>query len=83
MSGGHPCRLGRSQLRQLPFHLDNRRRQLFLTLLAGVGIDVAGVLFAVDPFGRVVALKQVVVDLADAARPRSAVLGAVRCEGHG
>ena len=83
MSGGYPCRLFRFQLRQFPLHLDNQRCQLFLALLAGMGIDVAGVLFAVDPLGRVAALKQVVVDLADAARPRSAMRGTVRREGYG
>ena len=51
MSGGRPRRLGRFQLRQFPLHLDDQRRQLFLTLLVGVGIDIAGVLFTVDPLG--------------------------------
>ena len=83
MSGGCPCRLCRFQLRQLPLHLDDQRRQLFLALLAGVGVDVASVLFAVNPLGRVAVLKQVVVDLADTARPWSAVRGAVRREGYG
>ena len=73
MSEGRPCLLCRFQLRQLPLHLDDQHRQFFLALLAGMGIDVAGVLFAVDPLGRVAALPQVVIDLADAARPRPAV----------
>ena len=73
MSGGRPCRLCRFQLRQFPLHLDDQRRQLLLALLTGMGVDVAGVFFAVDPLGRVAALPQVVIDLADAARPRPAV----------
>ena len=51
MSGGRPRRLGRFQLRQFPLHLDDQRRQLFLTLLAGVNVDIAGVFLTVDPFG--------------------------------
>ena len=73
MSEGRPCLLCRFQLRQFPLHLDDQRRQLLLALLTGMGVDVAGVFFAVDPLGRVAALPQVVIDLADAARPRPAV----------
>ena len=82
MSEGRPCRLCRFQLRQFPLHLDDQRRQLLLALLTGMGVDVAGVFFAVDPLGRVAALPQVVIDLADAARPRSAVRGMVRRKLH-
>ena len=82
MSEGRPCRLCRFQFRQLPLHLDNQRRQLLLALLTGMGVDVAGVFFAVDLLGRVAALPQVVIDLADAARPRSAVRGTVRRKLH-
>ena len=77
VSGGHSRRLCRFQLCQFPFHLNDQHRQFFLALLAGMGVDVAGVLFAVDPLGRVAALPQVVIDLADAARPWPAVGRAV------
>ena len=77
MSGGRPCHLRCFQLRQFPLHLDDQHRQFFLALLAGMGIDVAGVLFSVNPFGGVAALPQVVIDLADATRSRSAVRRAV------
>ena len=83
MSGEYPCRLIRFQFRQLPFHLDDQHRQLFLALLTGVGVDVASVLFAVDPLGQVATLPQVVVDFADAARSQSAMGRTVRCEGYG
>ena len=39
------------QLRQFGFHLRDKHRQLLLTLLAGVGVDIAGELLAVDPHG--------------------------------
>ena len=38
------------RLRNLRFHLYNQRLQLLLALLAGVGVNIAGVLFAVGPF---------------------------------
>ena len=51
----------------LRLHFHDQRLQLLLALLAGVSIDIAGVLFAVGPVGRVAAFKQMVADLADAA----------------
>ena len=54
-------------LRNLGFHLRDEHLELFLALLAGVGIDIAGVLFAVGPLGRVAPFKQMVVELGDAA----------------
>ena len=56
------------QLRQLRFHLCDQHLQLLLTLLARMRIHIPRVLFAVDPCRGVTAFKQVVVDLADAAR---------------
>lgn len=46
--------------------------QLLLTFLTGMGVDAFGVLGAVRPGGRVAPLKEVVVDLSDAARSRLA-----------
>ena len=77
MSEGCPCRLCRFQLRQFPLHLNDQRRQFLLALLTGIGVDVVGVLFAVDPLGGVAALPQVVIDLADTACSRPAVGRAV------
>lgn len=54
------------QFRELGFHLDDQHLELLFTLLAGVSIDIAGVLFAVWPFGGVASFKQVVVDLGTA-----------------
>ena len=51
----------------LGFHLRDEHLELFLALLAGVGVDIAGVLFAVGPLGRVAPFKQMVVELGDAA----------------
>ena len=56
------------QLRQLRFHLRDQHLQLLLTFLARMRIHIPRVLFAVDPCRGVTAFKQVVVDLADAAR---------------
>ena len=71
------------RLRDLCLHLHNQYFQLLPTLLAGVGVDIAGVLFAVGPFGRVAAFKQVVVDLADAAGARPALAAHIGLEvGH-
>ena len=56
------------QLRQLRFHLCDQHLQLLLAFLARMRIHIPRVLFAVDPCRRVSPLKQVVVDLADAAR---------------
>ena len=55
------------RLCNLCLHLHNQHLQLLLALLAGIGVDIAGVLFTIGPFGRIAAFKQVVVDLADAA----------------
>ncbi len=51
--------------RNFGLHLYDELLQLLLAFLAGVGVDVAGVLFAVGPFGRVATFKQMVVDLGD------------------
>lgn len=51
----------------LRFHLHDQCLQLLLALLAGMGVDVAGVFLAVGPFGGVASLEEVVVDLGDAA----------------
>ena len=56
------------QLRQLRFHLRDQHLQLLLTFLARMRIHIPRVLFAVDPRRGVSPLKEVVVDLADAAR---------------
>ena len=39
------------QLREFSFHLDDQYLQLLLALLAGVGVDIAGVLFTIGPLG--------------------------------
>lgn len=61
--------------RDLCFHLHDQYLQLLLALLAGVGVDIAGVLFAAGPFGRIASFKEVVVDLTDAAGAGSARYG--------
>ena len=66
------------QLRQLRFHLRDQYLQLLLTLLARMRIHITRVLFAVDPCRGVAPFKQVVVDLADAARSMLADLAHVR-----
>ena len=38
------------RFRNLRFHLHNQYLQFLLALLAGVGVNIAGVLFAVGPF---------------------------------
>ena len=65
------------QLRQLRFHLRDQYLQLLLAFLARMRIHIPGVLFAVDPRRGVAAFKQVVVDLADAARAGPAALAHV------
>ena len=55
------------QFCQLGFRLLNHHIEFFLALLAGVCVDIAGVLFAVGPFGRIAALEEMVADLGDAA----------------
>ena len=71
------------RLCNLCLHLHDKHLQLFLALLAGVGVDIAGVLFAVGPFGRIASFKEVVVDLTDAAGARPAFAAHVGLEiGH-
>ena len=70
-------------LRDLCLHLHDQHFQFFLALLVGVGVDIAGVLFAVGPLWRVAAFKQVVVDLTDAAGTGPALAAHVGLEiGH-
>ena len=61
------------RFRNFCFHLHDQHLQLLLTLLAGVGVDIAGVLFAIGPLGGVAPLEEVVVDLTDAACSRPAL----------
>ena len=71
------------RFRNLGLHLHDQHLQLLLALLAGVGIDIAGVLFAVGPFGGIAAFKEMVVDLTDAAGTGPALTANVRLEiGH-
>ena len=71
------------RLCNLVLHLHDQHLQLLLALLAGVGIDIAGVLFAVGPFGGVAAFKQVVVDLGDTAGAGAALAAHIGLEvGH-
>ena len=65
------------QLRQLRFHLCDQHLQLLLTFLARMRIHIPRVLLAVDPCRGVSPFKQVVVDLADAARAGPADLAHV------
>ena len=65
------------QLRQLLFRLCNQHLQLLLTFLARMRIHIPRVLLAVDPCRGVSPFKQVVVDLADAARAGLAALAHV------
>ena len=55
------------RFRDLCLHLHDQHFQLLLTLLAGVSVDIAGVLFAVGPVGRLAPLEEMVVDFGDAA----------------
>ena len=55
------------RLRNICLHLHDQRLQLLLALLAGTGVDIAGVLFAVGPFRGIAAFKEMVVNLTDAA----------------
>lgn len=66
------------RFRNFCLHLHDQHLQFPLALLAGMGVDIAGVLFAVGPFGGVASFKQVVVDLTDAAGAGS-VLAAHMC----
>ena len=77
--------LGLQSLRfhDLRFHLYDQHLQLLLALLAGVGVDITGVLFAVGPFWRVAPFEEMVADLADAAGAGSALAAHVGLEvGH-
>ena len=65
------------QLRQLRFRLCNQNLQLLLTFLARMRIHIPRVLLAVDPCRGVAPFKEVVVDLADAARAGPADLAHV------
>ena len=71
------------RLCNLCLHLHDKHLQLFLALLAGVGVDIAGVFLAVGPFGGIAPFEEVVVDLADAAGTGSALAAHVGLEfGH-
>lgn len=48
-------------------HLLDQYLQLFLALLAGVGVDAFGMLGAIWPGGGVAAFEEVIVELVDAA----------------
>ena len=66
------------RLCNLCLHLHDKHLQLFLALLAGMGVDIAGVFLAVGPFWGIASFKEVVVDLADAARAGLADFAHVR-----
>ena len=51
-------------------HLRDQRLEFFLALLAGVGVDITGMLCPIRPHGRITPLKQVVIDLRDASGSR-------------
>ena len=71
------------QFRELGFHLDDQHLELLFTLLAGVGVDIAGVLFTIGPFGELAPFEEVVVDLTDAAGTGAALAAYVGLEiGH-
>ena len=59
----HPVQDGLS----LCVHLLDQYLQLFLALLAGVGVDAFGMLGAIWPGGGVAAFEEVIVELVDAA----------------
>ena len=66
------------QFCQLRFHLCDQHLQLLLTFLARMRIHISRVLFAVDPCRGGSPFKEVVVDLADAARAGLADFAHVR-----
>lgn len=69
--------------RNLGLHLHDQHLQLLLALLAGVGVDIAGVFLAVGPFGGIASLEEMVVDLADAASTGPALAAHIGLEiGH-
>ena len=71
------------QFRELGFHLDDQHLEFLFTLLAGMGVDIAGMFLAVGLFGGIAAFKEMVVDLADAAGTGSALAAHVGLEvGH-
>ena len=71
------------RLRNFRFHLLDQRLQLLLAFLAGMGVDIAGVLFTIGPLGRVAAFEEMVVDLTDTAGAGSALAAYVGLEiGH-
>ena len=63
------------QLRELGFHIDDQHFELLLALLTGMGVDISGVLFSVDPHGRVTSLPQVRAFGRDATGTRPAAVG--------
>ena len=69
--------------RNLRLHLQNQHLQLLLALLAGVGVDIAGVFLAIGPLGRLAAFEEKAVDLTDAAGAGSALAAHIGLEvGH-
>ena len=61
-------------------HLHDQRRQLFLALRLGPGVDISSHPFAVDLW-RVAPFPEVVIDLCYTARPRFSYLALVGLEG--
>ena len=51
-------------------HILDHRLEFFLALITGAGVDVAGMLCPVRPYGRIAPFKQMVVEFADAAGAR-------------
>ena len=71
------------RLCNLCLHLHDKHLQLFLALLAGMGVDIAGVFLAVGPFWGIASFKEMVVDLADTAGTGSALAAHIGLEiGH-
>ena len=71
------------RFRNLCLHLRDQHPELLLALLAGVGVDIPCVLFAVGPFGGIASLEEMVVDLADAASTGPALAAHIGLEiGH-
>ena len=69
----------------LRFHFSNHFRQQLFAFLLAVGIDVAGVLFAVRPDGGIPPFPELLIDLGDTARASLAPLALVglKCAGGG
>lgn len=55
------------RLCNLCLHLHDQYLQFLLALLASMGVDIAGVLFTIGPFGGIAPFEEVVVDFGDAA----------------